>query len=567
MTADPQTLHAEMFAELGDAIDRDRELIVEAWLAQVAAERPETDPAYRQVMQDRMPSFLRALAMGLRRADSADRGPHRLSAVEHGEQRWTIGWRLADVVRDYQTLRIVLVEHLSATLLRPLSVREVMAIGLLLDEAIAAAVVMFVAHEERQLADAERQRRDKRDEELLRYAGQLEKLNRSLAGLSAQAAAANQAKSEFLAKMSHDIRSPLTAVLGYVELLAMQLSNSEHLHALQTIQRNAHFLVDILNDVLDLSRIEAGKLAVEPADLSPAEVVSVVVELMSLRAAEKGIGLTASVAPEVPATIVSDSRRLKQILINLVVNAIKFTAQGEVRITVALDSLRRELTFTVADTGVGMSADELSGVFEPFSQGTAGTAQERGSGLGLTISKHLAELLGGQIAAESCLGEGSTFRLILPLERSSTLIQPEIAASSCDTISRLPGPCRILVADDQLDHRAVIAQFLIGLGARVDTVESGRLAVDSIVAASRQGDAYDLVLMDMRMADLDGQQATHLIRAAGIDVPIIALTASVMPGDQEQCLAAGCNEVLSKPIDFGLLSERVAHYVFRSAAN
>ena len=313
MTADPQTLHAETFAEIGDAIDRDRELIVEAWLAQVAEERPETDPAHRHLMQDHMPSFLRALAAGLRRTDSAERGPHRLSAVEHGEQRWNIGWQLADVVRDYQTLRIVLVEHLSATLLRPLSVREVMAIGLLLDEAIAAAVVMFVAHEEQRLAETERQRRDKRDEELLHYARQLENLNRSLAGLTAQAAAANQAKSEFLAKMSHDIRSPLTAVLGYVELLAMQLSNSEHLHALRTIQRNAHFLEDILNDVLDLSKIEAGKLAVEPAAVSPAGVVNEVVELLSLRAAEKGIGLSALIAPEVPAMIVSDPRRLKQI--------------------------------------------------------------------------------------------------------------------------------------------------------------------------------------------------------------------------------------------------------------
>ena len=224
---------------------------------------------------------------------------------------------------------------------------------------------MFVAHEEQRLAETERQRRDKRDEELLHYARQL---GRSVAvgPAATQAAAANHAKSDFLAKMSHDIRSPLTAVLGYVELLAMQLSNSEHLHALRTIQRNAHFLVDILNDVLDLSKIEAGKLAVEPAAVSPAGVVNEVVELLSLRAAEKGIGLSALIAPEVPAMIVSDPRRLKQILINLVVNAIKFTDQGEVLINIAVDSLRRELTFSVADTGVGMSADEFSRVFEPF---------------------------------------------------------------------------------------------------------------------------------------------------------------------------------------------------------
>ena len=241
--------------------------------------------------------------------------------------------------------------------------------------------------------------------------------------------------------------------------------------------------------------------------------------------------------------------------------------QGEVLINIAADSLRRELTFSVADTGVGMSADEFSRVFEPFSQGAAGSADGRGSGLGLAISKHLAELLGGRITAESRLGEGSAFRLTLPLERTSGLLQPSNAANTCDAITKLPGPCRILVADDQLDHRAVVAQVLTGLGARVDTVESGRLAVDSIIAACRQGDAYDLVLMEMRLADLDGQQATHLVRAAGIEVPIIALTASVMSGDQDLCLAAGCNEVLSKPIDFSLLSERVAHYIRRGAAN
>jgi PAS domain S-box-containing protein len=682
MSVDTQTLHAETFEEISDIIDRDSELVIQQWTAQAVMDQPAANETYRAELRDRLPGFLRALALSLRNADSAERGAHRISALEHGEQRWSIGWQLADLVRDYQILRIVLIDHLTAVLDRPLLVREVMAIGLLLDEAIAAAVVMYVAHDERKIGEAEERIREimnsvadgivviddrgiidmlnpaverifgipakemlgrpfqaliglseayaggsfwaspaeaagvesplrsliqgrrgdgtlidleiavsrfkrgdgplsialvrdvtdqkRLEEELKGNARELETLNRSLAKLTAEAGESNRAKSDFLAKMSHEIRSPMTAVLGYVELLGLQLKAPDQVQAIDTIKRNANFLLDIINDVLDLSKIEARKFDVELAPVAPPEIVSEIVALMNLRAVEKGIRLVTHFDSAIPAMIETDAKRLKQILLNLVGNAIKFTDQGQVEIAVSLEPANEgsEIAFTIRDTGIGMSPADLARAFEPFSQGLSPAAQRPGgTGLGLAISKNLTELLGGRIESHSSLGTGSMFRLLLPSRGTQQQESPQsnsqespgdVVASTPQRVSTLT--CRVLIADDRSDHRTVIARFLRSSGATVVVVDNGRAAVEAVLEAERASCPFDAILMDMRMPELDGYQATAKIRAAGLTVPIIALTASAMKGDHQRCLAVGCNDYLTKPIDFAVLVERIARY-------
>ncbi len=372
--------------------------------------------------------------------------------------------------------------------------------------------------------------------------------------------------------MSHEIRTPMTAILGYVQLLRGELRDPGQLNAVDTIQRNADFLLEIINDLLDLSKIEANKFDIEDARVSPNTLLAEVASLMSIRADSKGIRLATEYRGPIPETIHSDPKRLKQILINLVGNAIKFTDEGEVRMVVSLAESaphsKSEIVFAVADTGIGMSAEDLPRVFHPFLQGqSAGSRRVGGTGLGLTISRHLAEMLGGRLEADSKLGSGSTFRLVLPTGPldNRTLVQPpaEEHARQPSQPPKSAAPrlaCRVLAADDRRDNQMLIQRMLRNAGAQVTIVGDGRAAIAQVLGAARQGEAFDVVLMDMQMPELDGYQATAQLRAAGCRVPIIALTASAMKGDQDRCMQVGCDDYLPKPIDFSVLVEMVARY-------
>ncbi len=380
------------------------------------------------------------------------------------------------------------------------------------------------------------------------------------------AEAANQAKSEFLANMSHEIRTPMTAIIGYTDLLLdesdLSKAPKQRVEAVETIKRNGDYLLELINDILDLSKIEAGMLEVEQIDCSPHEIVSDVASLMKVRAVAKGIPLEVQCEGRLPETIKSDPTRLRQILINVVGNAIKFTEVGSVRIVVRLlngPDEEPQLRFDVIDTGVGIAEDQTEKLFLPFTQADNSTTRRfGGSGLGLTISQRLVELLGGSISVSSTIGRGSSFSVTVrtgPLDgirlianRPESVNEVNKAKNTEPTGLPLEN-YRILFAEDGPDNQRLIRFILKKAGADVTVADNGQIAFDHATEARAKGCPFDLILMDMQMPVLDGYAATRQLRDTGHTVPIIALTAHAMASDRQKCLDAGCDEYLTKPID------------------
>ncbi len=403
-----------------------------------------------------------------------------------------------------------------------------------------------------------------------------------------QAESASRAKSEFLANMSHEIRTPMTAILGFAEVLLevgdLEKAPPERVEAVRTIKRNGEYLLNLINDILDLSKIEAGKLTVERISCSPFEVVAEVESLIRVRSIGKGLDLRVEYEGAIPETIQSDPTRLRQILINLLSNAVKFTETGHVDLITRLAKRpdgRPALEFDVVDTGLGMTTEQAARLFKPFSQADASTTRQfGGTGLGLSISKRLAEILGGEVGlVETRLGVGSRFRLTVAtgpldgvriLERPDEVhrIKPVDPGETAAEVGRLE--CRILLAEDGPDNQRLIAHVLKKAGAKVTVVENGKLAVEAALAATcrtREGDSappFDLILMDMQMPVMDGYTATASLRERGYAGPIVALTAHAMDNERQKCLDAGCDDYATKPIDRQKLIETIRHSVSES---
>ena len=383
------------------------------------------------------------------------------------------------------------------------------------------------------------------------------------------AEAANASKSEFLAHMSHEIRTPMTAILGYADLLrdsgnAIGMP-TDCMQYLDTIERNAGHLLAILDDILDLSKIEAGKLGVEIVPTRPAIVIREIVQLLAVKTTAKQIKLLVVYDSMVPQTILTDPIRLRQVLMNLVGNAIKFTEQGTITIRVAWSEGPGQPSMRVAvvDTGIGMSRAEIACLFQAFGQANASTTRRfGGTGLGLRISKRLAQLLGGDISVISEPGKGSIFTATIaaPPDANSVLEQPPAAAvaspavpgSAIQTAAQTLSGLRILLAEDGLDNQRLISLLLRRAGAEVAVVENGRQAVESVLpehGPAGAPPAFDLLLLDMQMPVMDGYATARTLRSRGCTIPLLALTANTMQGDRELCLAAGCDDFTSKPID------------------
>ena len=378
---------------------------------------------------------------------------------------------------------------------------------------------------------------------------------------------ASRAKTEFLANMSHEIRTPMTAILGFAEtLLEPDLPESDRIAAVEIIRRNGLYLLAIINDILDLSRVEAGESQIRRSICSPLDLLDGIVVLMQGRTEEKNLSFDVEFEGPIPRMIETDPVRLRQILINLIGNAIKFTHAGGIRLAVGMcdgDDAVTRMQFDVIDTGIGLSYQDREAVFGLFSQGGDPSLMSvGGTGLGLTLSRQLARQLGGDVViADSSLGSGSRFRATVatgPLEESVFEANPRIRGHveppiSPPTKGQLGG--RVLVAEDGADNRRLIAHVLERAGLDTSFAENGQIAVYVAQASAEEGEPFDVILMDMRMPVMDGYRATELLRENDYDGTIIALTAHAMRGERERCIAAGCDDFVPKPIDRSALLE------------
>jgi CheY-like chemotaxis protein len=360
--------------------------------------------------------------------------------------------------------------------------------------------------------------------------------------------------------MSHEIRTPMNAIMGIADLLAKTSLTPEQDKYVRIFRRAGDNLLNLINDILDLSKVEASQLELEQTGFSLAELLEKVMEMVSLRALEKGLAVVCEVASDVPNNLVGDPTRLQQVFLNLLGNAIKFTETGEVTLRVARDvdaAVPTALLFTVTDTGIGIPQEKLGRIFERFTQADSSTTRRfGGSGLGLTISKRLVEAMGGRIWVESAVDKGSAFSICVPFEVFTGALRRAASPKGAGPELPLP-PLRILLAEDSADNCLITTAYLENTPYVVEIAETGAIACEMF--ATRQ---YDLVLMDRQMPVMDGLTATRKIRAwenerKRAPTPIIALTASALKGDREKCLAAGCTAFLTKPIKQEVLLQAI----------
>ena len=342
----------------------------------------------------------------------------------------------------------------------------------------------------------------------------------------------------------------MTAIVGFAEILDERLDDARDREHLAIIRRNGSHLIDLINDVLDLSKVEAGRLELERKPFSPQRLLEEVIELLEVRAKGRGIDLLLEVESGLPELITGDPTRMRQVLINIIGNAIKFTPQGHVRCRAMLiEGEPTQLSLVIEDTGIGMTQEVMNRVFDAFSQADASTTRKfGGTGLGLALCRKLVELMGGRIAFSSMPDEGSSFRIQVPIEIAQGEWQPKKrAARTGNDGSALDA--RVLVAEDGIDNQILFELILSKAGADVSIAENGAEAIEAIAPSGEITDQFDVVLMDMQMPEMDGYTATRRLREMGYDGPIIALTAHAMEGDEARCLEAGCDAYLSKPVD------------------
>ena len=354
-----------------------------------------------------------------------------------------------------------------------------------------------------------------------------------------EAQAANRTKTRFLANMSHEIRTPMNGVLNMLDLLRDGRLSEGQRRSVDIAHRSAQALLHLLNDIVDLAKVEAGALNLEHRPFSLERTVREVIEFFSLSAGGKGIELVFEKAEGAPDGVVGDGFRLRQVLVNLVGNAVKFTPRGSVTVRLA-GEIGGPVVLSVVDTGIGIEAEHLERIFDPFTQADASsTRRHGGTGLGLAISRQLVEQMKGRLTAQSTFGQGSTFTVTLPLERVDQVPEAEQGQSGRETFAG----ARVLIVEDNAINRMVAQKLLARAEIETEVAVDGRVGVE----ATMKGD-FDLVLMDCQMPEMDGYDATRALRQSGFNRPIVALTANAMEGDREKCLASGMDDFLTKPL-------------------
>ncbi|MAT73141.1 MAG: hypothetical protein CMJ58_26955 [Planctomycetaceae bacterium] len=387
---------------------------------------------------------------------------------------------------------------------------------------------------------------------------QLYESEQAAAAAQDEAERANRVKSQFLTSISHELRTPLTAILGFTELVRRDPTAADADRMLEMMATNGNHLAELLDDLIDIAKIEADRLEVVASPSRLRDVIQAACDLMAVRACENGLKLRCDIAPSVPEKAAIDPMRLRQILINLLSNAIKFTDAGEVRCN-AICTDGDEVVIRVEDTGRGIATEKVARIFDPFVQGDDSADKRRtGVGLGLAISKRLAQMMGGDLTIESTSPQGTTFLLTIeapctegePANGQRTLGGPVGNAFRAAASEDSWAGKRVLLAEDTPANRFLLRKLLEPTGVELDCVEDGEQAVKRALVRLAEGDPYDLLLMDMQMPVMDGFEAVTQLVRLGHAAPIIAVTAAALSAERERCMAVGCSEVVTKPIDF-----------------
>lgn len=523
MSTDAQTLRADRFTDIGMIIQRDSAIIIDRWMARSKQEQAPAQRVHYQVLLDHLPDFLVELGRGLQQAGDPYGTPHCTHAVEHGEQRWQAGWSLWELVRDYQLLRLVVLEYLDETLDRSLKLREILAVGLALDESIAASVTQYV----RFCDDHTRQQ-------------------------TAALRVADRRKNEFLAMLAHELRNPLAPLSNSLDVLRMGDSDpAGKRQVLEIMDRQVWQMTRLVDDLLDMSRIALGKLTLHEQRLDLAAVLLQAIQAVTPLAEARKHTLSNSVPGE-PLWIHGDPSRLTQVFVNLLNNAVKYTPEGgKIHLTATREEGRAVVR--LQDNGIGIPQEMLEQIFDLFTQIDLGSEREQeggGLGIGLSLVRRLVELHKGKIVAHSeGRDQGSEFVVTLPL------LEVEVAQSS--SIPEAPVAARgrrVLIVEDNADSRNSLAMLLKLVGHEVLMAETGQQGIDMALA-----EKPDVALIDIGLPDMEGYDvASKLHDTLNNRIFLIALTGFSQPEDQQRAIEAGFNEHLAKPVKLQTLQAMFA---------
>jgi signal transduction histidine kinase/CheY-like chemotaxis protein len=543
MSVDPQVIRSEAHTEIGTLLQNNVGIVIERWSRRAVVEQPNAKRVHHGVMLDHLQDLLWTLGRSLAESKEPEAGQHCLPATMHGEQRWEAGWSLPEVVRDFQILRLVILEFLEEMLDRPLESREVLAIGLALDEAISASVVMYVKGREQHLREVEEQRAAENDQAQERLQKQAEALQE-----------ADRRKNEFLAVLAHELRNPLAPIRHVIEIMRLQAPADPNLNwARGVIDRQVGQLTHMVDDLLDVSRIARGKIRLQTENTNLGSVVDRAVETVRPVIDARKLQLAVSLPGE-PLYLEADPVRLTQVLVNLLSNAAKYTRDGG-HIWLTVERAAGEVVIKLRDTGMGIAAELLPFIFEPFVQEERALEGGHGGlGIGLSVVRSLVDLHGGRVVALSDgPGQGSEFRVYLPLAKG-TLSEGRPELEHAGILPQSPRR-RILVVDDNVDSAESLARLLEVAGHEVRTAYDGAAAL-----SSARAQAPEVVLLDLDLPGMDGFEVARRLRQepALNGTLLIALTGYGQEEDKRRSQAAGLNAHLLKPVDLPALQGLLA---------
>ena len=517
MSIDTRVIRAEPHVEIGHLLERDAGILVERWCSRALQEQPNAKRVHRDVLRDQFVPFLQAMGRSLKQDGNPD--PHSCTpADEHGQQRWDYGWSLAELVRDYQILQLVILEYLEDTLHRALQYRELMAVGVFIDDAVAASIATFVASRDEQIRQVEHERRSALEE-------------------------ANRRKDEFIAMLAHELRNPLAPIQNSAKMLQLLLATADPvvLNAVAVVERQTKQLVRLVDDLLDLARIAQGRFELRKKQLDLATVLEQAIQITIPDRKEREHQFHTSL-PTNQLYLEADPERLEQIIVNLLHNAAKYTEpKGQIWLSAERDG--DDAVIRVRNTGIGIPPDMLSRIFELFTQLEGSHRLSQGGlGIGLTLVRRLVELHDGTITAHSAgLGRGSEFVVRLPAHAKS------LRATSTERHSepQISASCHLLIIEDNADARDTLATLLRFGGHRVEIAETGLRGIEQALATQPQA-----ALIDIGLPDVNGYEVAKQVRAElGERIFLIALTGYGQTDDLRKALDAGFDAHVIKPAD------------------